>query len=158
MLKQKSRGQITQTRGPPSTPNQVFVRKQVTPDPSAKNLWVAYPELHDHSVQRSSLGHHHSARPQVLVQGSPHIPEVQIVPWQQAGGKERLTQQERDLEIRVRSRTKTSEDSSEKKHRSQVSRMHSFARSLSQQRSVPGLHLPVRIEMKNRNKPHPQEC
>ena len=77
----------------------VHTRKQL-PTRCQENLRVAYPELHDHHVQRGGLGHHHSARPQVLVHSSPHIPEVQVVPWKQAGGEERLTQQERNLPIR----------------------------------------------------------
>lgn len=87
----------------------------------------------------------------MLVQGSPHIPEVQIVPWQQAGGKERLTQQERDLEIRVRSRTKTSEDSSEKKHRSQVA----FICSLTQSTKKCARSAPAREDRDEKQKQAP---
>lgn len=77
--------------------------------PFCNNVGVAYPEFHDHSVQRGNLRQHHSARPQMLVHGSPHVPEVQVVPRQQAGGKEWLAQEERDLAIKARGRTKASE-------------------------------------------------
>lgn len=79
-------------KGPHQGPScSVYTRRQHPHPP------VAYPELHDHSVQRGSLGHHHSSRSQVLVHRGTDIPEVQVVPWQQARGEEGFTQEQGDL-------------------------------------------------------------
>jgi hypothetical protein len=88
-------------------------RTRVSHPPSAlvfcKAFWVAYPELHNHGMQRGSQGHHHGTRSQVLIHSSADIPEVQVVPWQQTGSEERFTKEEGDLVTRAESRTQVSE-------------------------------------------------
>lgn len=99
--------------------------KKTRSSPFYENIWVAYPEFHDHGMQWGSLGHHHSTRPQVLVHRSPHIPEVQIVPRQQAGGEEWLTEEHRHLATRARIRIKASEGFVWRvKDKSQVPQVH----------------------------------